>query len=102
MSNTKGGSKRARGIKPPYLPKINGYPLNPFFIFGTNNEEEKRRKMKTRDEPPFHLAAGFATVQHHHMKRTRAGRIRVWSMWTLYLPSVMLSVTKSNKARNAR
>jgi hypothetical protein len=42
----RGGSKGARGIKPPYLPKINGYPLNPTLFLGIRNEEEDGREKK--------------------------------------------------------
>jgi hypothetical protein len=44
-----GGDLGGLGGSSPYLPKINGYALNYFSIFGTNNEEEKGRKMKTRE-----------------------------------------------------
>jgi len=49
----------ARGIKPPYLPKIHRYPLSPF-NFGMKQrrrrwekEEEKRRKKKIVDMSPL-------------------------------------------------
>ena len=41
-------SKGVRGIKPPYLPNINGYPLSPPSFLGRNYKEEGEKKKKRR------------------------------------------------------
>jgi hypothetical protein len=87
-----------QGIKPPYLLKINEYPLiSPLFL-GTKNEQEGRKKKRRGgrrrkgDEPSLHLALGLAT-EILESKRS------VTSRWSDYFYRHLEPILKGNHIR---